>query len=36
MGQGRNNVKEFFKAHPDISNAVSAKLRQALGFSERG
>ena len=28
MGQGRNNVKEFFKANPDISNAVSAKLRQ--------
>ena len=36
MGQGRNNVKEFFKANPDISNAVSAKLRQALGLSERG
>jgi recombination protein RecA len=36
MGQGRNNVKEFFKANPDISNAVSAKLRQALEFSERG
>ena len=32
MGQGRNNVKEFFKVNPDISNAVSAKLRQALGF----
>ena len=36
MGQGRNNVKEFFKANPDISNAVSAKLRQALGLSEKG
>ena len=36
IGQGRNNVKEFFKANPDISNAVSAKLRQALGLSERG
>ncbi|MEE8431703.1 MAG: recombinase RecA [Candidatus Desulfatibia sp.] len=36
MGQGRNNVKEFFKANPDISNAVSAKLRQALELSERG
>jgi len=36
MGQGRNNVKEFFKANPDISNAVSAKLRQALGLSGRG
>ncbi len=36
MGQGRNNVKEFFKANPDISNAVSAKLRQTLGLSEKG
>ncbi|MDX2435241.1 MAG: recombinase RecA [Desulfobacterales bacterium] len=36
MGQGRNNVKEFFKVNPDISNAVSAKLRQALGLSEKG
>ena len=35
IGQGRNNVKEFFKANPEISSAVSAKLRQALGFSER-
>jgi recombination protein RecA len=36
MGQGRNNVKEFFKANPDISNAVSAKLRQTLRPFERG
>jgi recombination protein RecA len=36
MGQGRNNAKEFFKVNPDISNAVSAKLRQTLGLSERG
>ena len=36
MGQGRNNVKEFFKANPDISKVVSDKLRQALGFSEKG
>jgi len=36
MGQGRNNVKEFFKVNPDISSAVSAKLRQALGLSEKG
>jgi len=35
IGQGRTNVKEFFKANPEISNAVSAKLRQALGLSER-
>jgi len=36
IGQGRNNVKEFFKANPEISNAVSAKLRQALGLFEKG
>ena len=36
MGQGRNNAKEFFKVNPNISNAVSAKLRQTLGLSERG
>jgi len=32
IGQGRNNVKEFFKAHPDICNTVSAKLRDTLGL----
>jgi recombination protein RecA len=36
IGQGRNSAKEFFKAHLDIYNAVSARLRQALGLSERG
>jgi recombination protein RecA len=36
IGQGRNNVKEFFKANPDISNAVFAKLRKTLGLSGRG
>ncbi len=35
IGQGRNNVKEFFKANPDISNAVFAKLRKTLGLSGR-
>jgi recombination protein RecA len=35
IGQGRNNVKEFFKANPDISNAVFSKLRKALGLSGR-
>ena len=33
IGQGRNNVKEFFKANADICNAVSVKLKDALGFS---
>jgi recombination protein RecA len=32
IGQGRNNAKEFFKAHPDICNTVSAKLRDTLGL----
>jgi recombination protein RecA len=30
IGQGRNNAKEFFKAHADICNTVSAKLRDTL------
>jgi len=32
IGQGRNNAIEFFKAHPDICNTVSAKLRETLGL----
>jgi len=32
IGQGRNNVKEFFMENPDICNAVSVKLRDALGL----
>jgi recombination protein RecA len=32
IGQGRNNAKEFFKAHPDICNTVSVKLKDALGL----
>jgi len=32
IGQGRNNAKEFFKAHPDICNTVSTKLRDTLGL----
>ena len=32
IGQGRNNAKEFFKAHADICNTVSAKLRDTLGL----
>jgi recombination protein RecA len=33
IGQGRNNVIEFFKANADIGKAVSVKLKDALGFS---
>jgi recombination protein RecA len=32
IGQGRNNVIEFFKANADICNAVSVKLKDALGL----
>jgi recombination protein RecA len=35
IGQGRNNAKEFFKANADICDAVSAKLKDALGLSGR-
>lgn len=33
IGQGRNNTKEFFMENPYICNAVSAKLKDALGLS---
>ncbi len=33
IGQGRNNVKKFLMENPDICNAVSVKLKDALGFS---
>ena len=33
IGQGRNNAKEFFTENPDICNAVSVKLKDALGLS---
>jgi recombination protein RecA len=32
IGQGRDNVKDFLKTNPDICNAVSAKLKEVLGF----
>jgi recombination protein RecA len=35
IGQGRNNVKEFFMENPDICNSVFIKIREALGISER-
>ncbi len=33
IGQGRNNAQEFFMENPDIGNAVSVKLKDALGLS---
>ncbi len=33
IGQGRNNAKEFFMENPNICNAVSVKLKNALGLS---
>jgi recombination protein RecA len=36
IGQGRNNAKDFFKVNADVCNAVSDKLRHALGLSGGG
>jgi recombination protein RecA len=32
MGQGRENAKQFLKDHPDLAQALDAKLREALGL----
>ncbi|MBU2701925.1 recombination protein RecA [Sporomusaceae bacterium BoRhaA] len=34
LGQGRENVKEYFKRHPDISNNIEAKIRDMLAIGE--
>lgn len=34
LGQGRENVKEYFKSHPDISNNIEAKIRDMLAIGE--
>ncbi|MBW2568263.1 MAG: recombinase RecA [Deltaproteobacteria bacterium] len=35
IGQGRENVKKFFKENPDIYNAALAKVRDSLGLSKK-
>lgn len=32
MGQGRENVKDFLKEHPDICTAIEGKVRKAYGL----
>jgi recombination protein RecA len=32
IGQGRENVKRFFKDNPDVFEAVLVKVRQKLGL----
>ena len=32
LGQGRENVKQFLKEHPDVCAAIETKVRQELGL----
>ena len=34
IGQGRENAKKFFKAHPDIYQDITEKVRQTLGLAK--
>jgi len=36
IGQGRENVKTFLKENSDISDAISAKVKEALGLLKKG
>ena len=33
LGQGRENVKQFFKSHPDLFHAIEDRLRKELGLT---
>ncbi len=35
IGQGRENVKKFFKENPDIYNSALTKVRESLGLSKK-
>ncbi len=35
IGQGRENVKKFFKENPDIYNSALEKVREKLGLSQK-
>ena len=35
IGQGRNNVKNFFDDHPDLLNEISLKVRDAMGLGKK-
>ncbi len=34
IGQGKDNVREYLKQHPDTANEIEAKIRTALGIGE--
>lgn len=36
IGQGRENVKQFFRENPAIRNEVSEKIRESLGMAAAG
>ena len=31
IGQGRENAKQFLRDHPEIADAIEAKIRDAVG-----
>ena len=33
LGQGRENVKQFFKGHPDVFHSIEERVRKELGLS---
>lgn len=34
LGQGRENAREFLRAHPEMTNAIEERIRQALSGGE--
>ncbi|MBL4671226.1 MAG: DNA recombination/repair protein RecA, partial [Arenicella sp.] len=34
IGQGKDNVREFLKEHPEMAEEIEAKVRTALGVGE--
>ncbi|OPX86695.1 MAG: recombinase A [Pelotomaculum sp. PtaB.Bin104] len=36
LGQGRENVKEYLKEHPELTNEIEQKVRQALNIGGAG
>jgi recombination protein RecA len=34
LGQGRENAKQFIREHPEVSDALSSKLREMLGLTK--
>jgi len=36
LGQGRENVRQFLKEHPDVANAIEIEVREAYGLKPQG